>query len=336
MAETVIRRESIAVVIPAYKVAPYIKSVISEIPEMVERIIVVDDASPDETEKIVKGINDPRVQYIRHDTNQGVGAAVITGFKYAIELGSTILVKLDGDGQMDPKLLPAVIEPVLNGEADIAKGNRFADLIAIKKMPYLRRMGNLTLSFLAKLSTGSWRTFDPTNGYFAVDASVFNSLKYEYLYRRYFFEISLLFAINMQRAVIVNVPMPACYGDEPSSLSIGRTLFEFPWLLMKMFFRRIWLQYFVLDFSVSSLFIISGIFLGVFGILWGLVAWYQSIKSGVVASTGTVMIAVLPCILGFQLMIQTIVMDVLQLPSHPISKKWRGRRRRNEIKDDEY
>ena len=334
MVEKVIRRESIAVVIPAYKVAPYIKSVISEIPEIVERIIVVDDASPDETENIVKGINDSRVQYIRHDANQGVGAAVITGFNYALGLGSTILVKLDGDGQMDPKMLPALIEPVVIGEADISKGNRFADLITIKKMPYLRRIGNLALSFLTKLATGSWRTFDPTNGYLAIDASVYKGLKHEYLHRRYFFEISLLFAINMNRAVIVNVPMPACYRNEQSSLSIGRTLFEFPWLLIKTFIRRIWLQYFVLDFSVSSLFLISGLFLGTFGILWGSVAWYRSIKSGLTASTGTVMIAVLPCILSFQLMIQTIVMDVLQLPSHPISKKWRERRRRNEINDE--
>jgi glycosyltransferase involved in cell wall biosynthesis len=318
-------RERIAVVIPAYKIAHHIGRVISGIPKWVNIIIVVDDGSPDDTIKRVLEVGDPRVRLLRHQMNRGVGYAAMTGFDYAVAEGCTVLVKMDGDGQMDPNLIIELVNPIIGGEADFVKGNRFADPTAIGRMPFLRRAGNLALSFLTKISSGCWQAFDPTNGFFALDASVYSLLNKKMIHDRYFFEISLLFVLNLERTVIHNVPMQAKYGDEKSSMSLGRVLMEFPWLLFRQLLKRIWLQYFVLGFSVASLFLVSGTFLCAFGTVWGLVSWVRSLHTGVVATTGTVMIAVLPLILGFQLLIQTIVFDVTQVPVHPRSKLWRYR-----------
>jgi hypothetical protein len=195
-------------------------------------------------------------------------------------------------------------------------------------MPFVRRAGNLGLSFLTKISSGCWQVFDPTNGFFAMDASVYSRLNKNMIHDRYFFEISLLFALNLQGAVIHNVTMPATYGDELSSMSLGRILWEFPSLLARQFLRRIWLQYFVLGFSVASLFLVCGVLLSTFGAVWGATAWARSLREGVPATTGTVMISVLPLILGFELLIQTIVFDVTRVPTRPRSKlrRWRSQR----------
>lgn len=243
----------------------------------------------------------------------------------AVAEGCTVLVKMDGDGQMDPGLIGELVRPVLEGEADVVKGNRFGDPRGLRRMPFARRAGNLALSFLTKISTGCWQVFDPTNGFFALDASVFGRLNRNWIHDRYFFEISLLFALNLEGAVIQNVTMAAAYGDETSSLSLGRALGEFPFLLARQFLRRIWLQYFVLGFSVASLFLVCGSFLAAFGAVWGALAWARSARAGVPATTGTVMIAVLPVILGFELLIQTIVFDVTRVPTRPRSRLWRRR-----------
>lgn len=318
-------QEHIGVVIPAYQAARSIGNVIENIPKWVDMIIVVDDGSLDGTYERATEVQDRRLHVLKHPTNRGVGAAVLMGFDYAAAEGCTIIVKMDGDGQMDPNLIIELIRPIIEGEADFVKGNRFADPTTIRRMPFFRRAGNLALSFLAKLSTGCWQVFDPTNGFFAMDVSVYTRLNKKMIHERYFFEISFLFALNLQGAVIFNVPMEANYGDEISSMSLGRVLLEFPLLLLRQFLRRIWLQYFVLGFSVASLFLVSGLFLSVFGAGWGIIAWARSLSKGIPATTGTVMIAVLPLILGFQLLIQTIVFDVTRVPARPRSRLWRHR-----------
>ena len=325
--------ERIAVVIPAYRVARHIADVVSGIPDWVDRIVVVDDASQDGTFDLAAEVRDPRVRVLRHPSNRGVGAAMLTGMDYAAGEGCTIVVKMDGDGQMDPSLVAELIQPIMDGEADFVKGNRFADPWTLRRMPFLRRVGNLVLSFLTKISSGCWQVFDPTNGFFALDVSVFSRLNKNLVHARYFFETSLLLALRLQDAVILNIPMPANYGDETSSMSIGRVLWEFPSLLVRQFARRIWLQYFVLGFSVASLFLVCGTFLCAFGTVWGAVAWVASFRKGIPATTGTVMIAVLPFILGFELLIQTIVFDVTKVPTRPRSKLWRRRRQRLQLPD---
>jgi glycosyltransferase involved in cell wall biosynthesis len=306
--------ERVCVVIPMYRVAPYIQTVIRGIPSWVWRIVAVDDASPDDCADQALALGDPRLVVVRHETNGGVGAAVMTGFRKAAELGGTILVKMDGDNQMKPEYLEDVIRPILEGKADYAKGNRFTHTQAIARMPLVRRIGNVGLSFLAKVASGYWNVFDPTNGYLAIDAGVFEELDPERIHPRYFFETSMLVELNLLRAVAADVPMPAQYDGEISSLSITRTLIEFPTLLLRSFWRRLMMQYFVLDFSAGSLFMVVGSLIMLFGTAWGLVRWRQSILSGVPASTGTVMIAVLPVMLGFQLILQTVVLDVQSVP----------------------
>lgn len=306
--------ERIAVIIPMYRVASYIQDVIRGIPDWVHLIVAVDDASPDDSAGLARQVNDPRLVIVCHDQNQGVGGAMLTGMACALDLGATVLVKMDGDHQMPPEHLPAAVQPILEGGADFVKGNRFADMQALRSMPFLRRIGNLGLSFLIKMASGYWNVFDPANGYFAIDADVFRSLDRTRIHRRYFFESSLLVELNMQRAVIQEFSMPARYAGEISSLSIGRALLEFPWYLFKSFLHRLWLQYFVLDFSVGSLFLLAGSLLCLFGASWGAFAWDRSIRTGVVATTGTVMLAVLPLILGFQLLLQSIVSDVQNVP----------------------
>jgi glycosyltransferase involved in cell wall biosynthesis len=318
-------RERIAVVIPAYQVARHIAQVLAGIPAWVDQIIVVDDASQDGTADLAAGVRDPRLEVVRHESNRGVGAAMMTGIDQASRSGCTVVVKMDGDGQMDPALIGDLVEPILDGEADFVKGNRFADPWTLRRMPRIRRVGNLALSFLTKISSGCWQVFDPTNGFFALDVSVFARLNRNLIHDRYFFESSLLLALRLQDAVILNIPMPANYGDETSSMSIGRVLVEFPFLLARQFARRIWLQYFVLGFSVASLFLVCGTLSCAFGAVWGALAWAASIRQGLPATTGTVMIAVLPLILGFELLIQAVVFDVTRVPTRPRSKLWRRR-----------
>lgn len=324
--------EKVCVIIPMYRVAGTIQSVVRSVPDWVWKIVLVDDASPDDSAKKAMEIKDGRLILLRHDQNKGVGGAMLTGFNEAVRLGATVLVKMDGDGQMSSDYLSELVEPILEGRADYVKGNRFFHTRDIMKMPFLRRVGNLGLSFLTKAASGYWNIFDPTNGFLAIDAEVFKSVDTSRLHRRYFFEISLLIELKLHRAVVMDMQMPAIYRDEISSLSIGKSLIEFPWLLTLGFLRRIWLQYFVLDFSVGSMFLVLGSLLSGFGIFWGLIWWMISIFSGQTASTGTVMIAALPLILGFQLLLQTLVFDVQNISRTPASRNAESRRMQRERK----
>lgn len=314
--------ESVAVIIPMYRVEPYIQKVIESVPDWVRWIIAVDDMSPDQSGEVVKKLGDTRVILIHNPVNLGVGGAMLVGFEKAVELGARIAVKIDGDGQMDPAFLIDMVEPLFNGQADYTKGNRFFHVSEIAAMPFVRRIGNLGLSFLTKVASGYWNVFDPTNGYVAISLDTYRSLDTRHIGRRYFFETSMLIELNLVRAVVNEIAMPARYSGESSSLSIRRTLLEFPFQLLNGFLRRIWLQYFVLDFSFGSLYFIFGILMGLFGTVWGLYFWNKSISTGVPASTGTVMIAVLPVILGFQLLLQAVAYDIQNVPKTVIRRRF--------------
>ena len=321
--------EKICVVIPAYRVATHIEAVIQGIPPWIWKIIVVDDKSPDDLVDRVKALHNERVELILHEANKGVGGAVMTGFSRAVELGATILVKMDGDGQMDPVYLPELLQPILCGQADFVKGNRFGLLESITRMPLHRRIGNLSWSFLAKAGSGYWNLFDPNNGYLALDADVYRRLELAFLHPRYFFETSLLVELNLVRAVAVEVPMPAIYAGEPSSLSVLTVLTTFPGLLISKFFRRIWLQYFVMNFSIGTIFLTLGSLMSLFGSIWGAVWWCISIITGRTATSGTVMVASLPLILGFQMLLQALTLDVQGVPKEPQSARAANRKSMN-------
>lgn len=312
--------ERVAVVIPAFRVARHIENVIRKLPSFVSDVIVVDDASPDETAQIVDRLADPRVHLLRHERNGGVGAAMVTGYRHALALGADVVVKMDGDEQMDPAYLVPLLEPILAGEADYTKGSRFFHTRQLRQMPLLRRIGNLGLSFLTKASSGYWDVFDPTNGYTAIHRRVLEMIEWNSVDRRWFFETSMLIELNLARAVVRDVQIPARYADETSTLSAASALIRFPRKLLAAFFRRLWLQYFVREYSPVSLFLTTGLPLSAFGFLWGVVHWVQSAKTGVAASTGTVMVAVVPLILGFQLLLQAVSLDIQNTPRTPLSR----------------
>jgi glycosyltransferase involved in cell wall biosynthesis len=305
---------SIAVVIPAYRVADRIAEVIGRIPPGIRHIIVVDDASPDLLPDALAKVSDPRLLVLRHEVNRGVGGAMKTGFTKALDLGADIIVKIDGDGQMDPALIPRFVEPILSGEADFTKGNRFEDLSQIRRMPVLRRVGNLMLSFLVKLASGYWHSFDPTNGYVAFGSRVLRRMNFGRLADRYFFEISLLCEAYFARAVLEDVGIQPVYAGETSSLNPIGSATEFaPRLLCRAMYRLL-NRYFMRDFNVVSVFMIVGVPAVAFGGIWSAFHWLKSSRTQIPATTGTVMIGTLAIVLGFQLLLQAVVLDVGNAP----------------------
>ena len=311
----------IAAVIPCYRVERDIQSVLQTVPPYINHIIAVDDASPDSTADLVAAFakEDQRILLIRHPSNQGVGGAMVTGYRKALELEAQVVVKIDGDGQMDMEHLPQLLQPLLDGRADYTKGNRFRDFKSLQQMPFLRRVGNMGLAFLAKAATGYWHMFDPTNGFNAIRAEVLALLPLDKIDRTYYFETSMLANLYLIGAVVKDVPMPARYQGEASSLLIHRILFEFPSKLLSTFLRRLVLKNFIYDFSMGSIYLLAGLPLLIFGLLFGIYKWIQYASIGVPAPTGTVMLATLSVLLGIQLLLSAIEIDLRSVPTEPLS-----------------
>lgn len=314
-------KHHITVVIPCYRVENQINEVIATLPRYLKHIIVVDDASPDATAEVVRksAQKDGRILLIRHEKNQGVGGAMITGFRKALELGTQIIVKVDGDGQMDMSYLPELLTPLVEARADYTKGNRFRDFRALQTMPIIRRMGNMALTFLTKAATGYWNLFDPTNGFVAIRSNVLSQLPLEQIDRRFFFETSMLASLYLIGAVVRDVPIPARYQGEVSNLSIRRTLLEFPFKLLKILFRRLILRNLIYDFSMASIYIFTGIPLLLFGLIFGGSRWFFYASRSIPAPTGTVILPTLSVLLGIQFMIAAIEIDLRSVPTEPLS-----------------
>lgn len=313
--------QKIAVVIPTYKARNHILGVIDEIGPEVTRIYVVDDCCPDGSgDYVTANSKDQRVSVIRHAENQGVGGAVMTGYKAAIEDGMSILVKIDSDGQMDPALIMDFVAPITNGEADYTKGNRFFDLENVRSMPKVRLIGNAVLSLMCKLSSGYWNLFDPTNGYTAIHADVARHLPLNKISRRYFFETDILFRLNTLRAVVVDVPMDAKYGDEVSNLKISKIIGEFFAKHLRNFSKRIFYNYYLRDMSLASVELPVGLVLLGFGSIYGGYHWMHSAQAEISTPAGTVMLSALPVLTGVQFLLAFIGYDVASVPARPIHR----------------
>lgn len=311
----------VAVVVPCYRVRAHIMGVIESIGPSIARIYIVDDACPEGTGALVeRECRDPRVRVIRNASNLGVGGAVMAGYSAAIADGASVIVKMDGDGQMDPTLLPYLVGPILAGEADYTKGNRFWDLGQIRSMPPVRRIGNLMLSFLAKGSTGYWDIFDPTNGYTAIHATVAERLPFGQISNRYFFETDLLFRLNTLRAVVVDVPMDARYGDEVSNLKIGAVLPEFAVKHMRNLLKRLAYNYFLRDLSLASLELVAAVLLLAFGAVFGGLHWLDAARTGEPTPVGTVMIASIAVVSGLQFLLAFLGHDISGVPRSPLHR----------------
>jgi len=306
----------ITVVIPCYNVAKHIKDVICNIPDSVSYIIAVNDCSKDETESILLNLanENKKIIYIRHEVNQGVGAAMINGYKRSMELNADITIKMDGDGQMDAAYIPALVKPLVDDKADFTKGNRFRELKALQAMPLTRRIGNLGLSFIIKAASGYWNVFDPTNGFTAIKNETLKSMNFNKIHTRYYFETSMLIELYYANAVVNDIPMKARYGDEVSGLSRTKTLFQFPPKLFIAFIRRIILKYFLFDFNIASIYIIFGLPLFLFGLYYGITNYVKYSTSHIGAPTGTVVIPTLLIILGFQLLLSAVTYDITNYP----------------------
>lgn len=311
---------TVAVVIPCYRVRRHILPLLGRIGPEVSTIYVVDDACPEETGAyVVENCRDERVTVLMHEQNQGVGGAVMTGYRHALAMGAGVIVKLDGDGQMDPALIPRFVAPIHEGRADYTKGNRFYNIEDVRAMPMGRLIGNAGLSFLSKLSSGYWTIFDPTNGYTAVNVKVLGFLPLPKIHSRYFFETDMLFRLGTVQAAVIDVPMKAVYGDEQSGLRIGRVFLQFLTGNLANAGKRVFYSYFLRGFSVASLELVAGLVLLVFGIVVGVGAWVESAATGRPATTGTVMLAALPVILGVQLLLSFLAYDIGSVPTRAIS-----------------
>ncbi len=328
VAESSVAGASIAVVIPCFKVSRHIVPLLRQIGSVVSHIIVVDDCCPEGTATIVeRDIHDSRVIVLRHAANQGVGGAMVTGYRHAIGLGADVIVKLDGDGQMDPGLIPTFVAPLLGGEADYTKGNRFFDLESMRGMPLVRLIGNIGLSFLTKLSSGYWNLFDPTNGYTAIHASVAAQLPLDKIAKRYFFESDMLFRLNTLSAVVFDIPMQSVYRGEVSNMNIVQ---EFPRFILnnaKNFMKRIFFNYVLRNFNIASIQLFVGLPLFCVGVFWGASAWIDHMHRNVNASAGTVMLPSLCVIIGFQMLLGFMNYDTSNLPRDPLHRRLIGARR---------
>lgn len=308
------RGRRVAVVIPAFNVASHIAGVVKGIPELVDNILVVEDAGTDGTAQVIRGLDEPRLTMVQHAENQGVGGAVVTGFRLALDRGVDVVVKLDGDGQMDPGLLPSLLDPILVEGYAYAKGNRFLWEDRMPDMPKIRLAGSFGLTFLTKLASGYWHVFDPVNGYIAIDAAMLKKLPLHRIARRYFFESDMLIQLNIFRARVKDVPVSARYDDEKSSMRVSQALVTFPLYLLKGFWYRIYERHVLREFSPVAVFWILGSLLLTWGTGFGAFTWAKSTWSGHVATTGTVMLSILPFILGFQLALQAILIEIQESP----------------------
>jgi dolichol-phosphate mannosyltransferase len=311
----------VAAVVPAYNVSAELGNVLRQMPLLFRTIIVVDDASGDDTAGVAERYAqlDPRIVLVRHDQNQGVGGAMITGFGKALEAGADIVVKVDGDGQMPLWLVPQLIQPLIDGTADYTKGNRFRDFQAIRAMPFVRRVGNVALSFLSKAATGYWHCFDPANGFLAIRADVLSQLPLHKISRCYFFETSMLSHLYVLGAVVREIPMPARYAGETSSLSITRVVRQFPGKLLWSLMRRIVLKNFVYDFNLESFHILAGLPLLLTGVVYGGYHWWWYTSRNLAAPTGTVVLSALLITIGTQLLISAVNLDLQAIPREPIN-----------------
>lgn len=310
----------IAVVIPCYKVTQHVLGVIGKIGPGIERIYAVDDCCPHNSGKFILEHNrDPRVVVLFNASNLGVGGATKHGYEQALADGMDIMIKVDGDGQMDPSLIPLFIKPIIDGRADYTKGNRFFSYEHVSRMPGVRLFGNAVLTFFTKASSGYWNIYDPNNGFTAIHRRALALLPLDKINNRYFFESDMLFRLNSIRAVVMDVPMVAVYEDEESGLKIRDILLLFLSGHVRNFGKRIAYNYFLRDFNLASLELVIGSLLLLFGFVYGGINWAHSVITNNVAAGGVVMLAGLSVIVGIQLLLSVFNYDVQNVPRTPLS-----------------
>jgi len=303
----------IAAVVPAHNEAAHIRDVISGLPGTVDHIVIVDDKSSDDTAELAETSGDPRVHVIRHERNTGVGGAIISGHKRALELGADIDVIFAGDDQMDPAYLEALLDPIVDEGYGFTKANRFYSSTSYQGMPAYRVFGNVLLSFANKAASGYWNLFDPQNGYTATSAEVLRRIDLDAISQGYEFENDYLLNLNILDVRARDIPIPARYGSEVSGIKLRKVIPAIGGMLFAGFFRRVFLKYVVGSFSPIALFLFSGLLLWLWSAVFGAWTIYETIGPGS-ATTGTVLLAVVPFLMGFQLILTALTLDIQASP----------------------
>lgn len=309
------------VVIPAFRVREQILDVIARVGPEVARIWVIDDKCPEGSGHLVESNSqDARVSVIFHEDNVGVGGATITGYVSAISSGADIVVKVDGDGQMFPEDIPRLIDPIIRGESDYTKGNRFDSLEHLKQMPAIRIFGNASLSLMTKLSSGYWTVNDPTNGFTAIHRSALEQIDLSKVSKGFFFESDLLFRLSLAGAVVRDVSIPARYGSESSNLRIGKALLEFPVKHARNYSKRIAYLYFLREWSIGSIELLAGWLLLITGSVIAISSFLEAVQQSQTTTAGQATFSSLAIILGFQLLLSFVNYDIQSEPRNPVSK----------------
>lgn len=303
----------ISISVPAHNEEALIAKVIETMPDFVDHIVIVDDCSTDDTSGAANRAADARTVVIRHEHNTGVGGAVLTAHRKGVELGADVCVVMAGDAQMDPDYLPALLDPVVEGGFGYAKANRFFSMDSFQGMPRYRIFGNIILSFLTKLASGYWNLFDPQNGYTAITRETLDRLDLDRIAKTYEFENDLLINLNILDVRATDVPIPAIYGEEVSGMKMSKVVPAIGSLLFRGFFRRLILKYTIRSFSPIALFFFTGMLLCAFGFLMGLWVLWETIGPPV-ASTGTVILSVVPFMLGVQFLLTALTLDIQASP----------------------
>ena len=300
---------TVAVVVPAHNESRLVGRVVTTSPDLVDHVIVVDDASTDGTAEAAESVGDKRLEVVRLTENQGVGGAILAGHRKALELGADVAVVMAGDAQMNPDHLPALLDPIAEGDAQFTKANRFYAYGSFTGMPRHRILGNVLMSFMTKAASGYWGLFDPLNGYTAVHRTALERLAFDRIAKRYDFENDLLIHLNILRVPARDVPIPALYGDEVSGIRIGRVGWSMMRRLWRGFWHRIWRKYVVQSFSPVALLLFSGLGLLTLGLLVGIFIIANTLGPPV-ASAGTVLLCVGPLLSGLHLLIFAMFLDI--------------------------
>ena len=284
----------VAVVVPARDEEALIGGTLAGIPEFVDRVYVVDDDSRDGTATRAQEAGDPRVEVISHPENEGVGAAIVTGYRRALAEGIDVACVMAGDGQMDPADLERIAAPVVRGEVDYSKANRLFTGQAWQLMPRHRYLGNAVLSMLTKIASGYWHVADSQSGYTAISRETLEQLDLDRIYPRYGFPNDMLVHLNVWNARVRDVPSRPIYGvGEQSGIKLRRVIPSIAWLLFKGFLRRLREKYVIRDFHPLVFFYTLGILLTLAGLILGAVETILRLKGNELTTPTMILVALL-------------------------------------------
>lgn len=310
------RKLKVAAILPCYNEEKMIRKTVETLPDFVDKIITVDDVSIDKTWKVIQQLakENSRVVPIQHKKNTGIGGAYISGFKYSLENDMDLIFTMAGDAQCNQDYMSKMADTLLDEKKDYVKANRFIHLNELKQMPPFRRIGNTFITILTKFSSGYYSIFDSQNGYGVFKRKTLETLPFERIGQRYDYENTLLIALSIMGARVKDEPVPAIYGDEVSTIPVFKTSMRALRVVWDGFWKRIYYKYVISGLHPIALFLFSGLILNLVGMFFGTFIVFEKIFRDVSPTTGSVMLCVLPLILGFQLTLTALTMDVSNEP----------------------